>query len=111
MELKGKMNVPFGTPSNVPLWQMKASEQEALSHSDPDDEIVGSYPAGNRAKLLPTEIHIGKKWDTGKKTQAGKALSGMSCNKERKALAAEKWDNDEIGVQPWDTAKDHGEPK
>jgi len=35
----------------------------------------------------------------------------MSRNKERKALATEKWDNDEIGVAPWDTAKDHGEPK
>jgi hypothetical protein len=45
MELKGKMNVPFGTPSNVTLWQVKASQQEALSHFDPDDEVVGSYPA------------------------------------------------------------------
>jgi hypothetical protein len=45
MDLKGKMNVPFGTPSNVPLLQVKAFQQEALSHFDPDDEIVGSYPA------------------------------------------------------------------
>jgi hypothetical protein len=72
---------------------------------------VGSYPAGNSAKFLPTENHIGKRWHRVKKTQSGKTLSGMPRNKERKALAAEKWDNDEIGVAPWDTAKDHGELK
>jgi hypothetical protein len=35
MGLKSTMNVPLGAPSTVPLWQVKASQQEDLVHFDP----------------------------------------------------------------------------